>query len=272
MARSVGMRHGQTEILPFSLSCTWATRWGRAALRVGVQQRAARKGVGSCWRRRDPQSRSGGDCQPLLLASSAGFCNWLHKMSYWSTGRRNSPGPCALRLRAAYWEVAWAGESACFWEGASSRNALGWRVMGALWSPSPEHVPGNEWCPFSPRTRSPICYSCCFLSLTKRWSTEPCSGGITRGTDEWCLAVRRISDQMGCSSELVSQILQAWRQFDTLTTSEPYAPIFSEHGRCPELFMALVSCHYTIGFAWFCIGMYKAGKLMMYSWPVAWQS
>lgn len=271
MARSVGMRHGQTEILPFSLSCTWATPWGRAALRVGVQQRAARKGVGSCWRRRDPQSRSGGDCQPLLLASSAGFCNWPHKMSYWSTGRRNSPGPCALRLRAAYWEVAWAGESASFWEGASSRNALGWRVMGALWSPSPEHVPGNEWCPFSPRTRSPICYSCCFLSLTERWSTEPCSGGITRGTDEWCLAVRRISDQMGCSSELVSQILQAWRQFDTLT-SEPYAPIFSEHGRCPELFMALVSCHYTIGFAWFCIGMYKAGKLMMYSWPVAWQS
>lgn len=50
-------------------------------------------------------------------------------MSYWSTGRRNIPGPCALRLRAAYWEVAWAGESACFWEGASGRNALGWQVM-----------------------------------------------------------------------------------------------------------------------------------------------
>lgn len=224
MARSVGMTHGQTEVLLLSISCTQGTWCGRDSLQVGAQQHAARKGVGSCWCCSDLQ-RSRGDCQPLLLASNTSFCNWLHKMGCWSTGRGNIPSPCTLRLRPAYWEVAWAWDSACFQEGASSRSALDWQVMGVPWSPTPEYIPRDEWSPFPPRTWSPICCSCCFLSLTKRCSMAPCSGGMTRRTDGWCLAVCRISDQMGCSSELVSQILQAWRQFDTLT-SEPYAPIF----------------------------------------------
>lgn len=215
-----------TEILPLSMPRPWGTRRGRAALQVGAQQRAARTGVGSCWHRRDLQSRGCGDCQPLLLASNTSFCNWLHKMSHWSTGRGNIPSPCTLRLGPAEWEGAWAWGSACFQVGASSRSALGGRVMGTLWAPSPEHVPRDEWCPFPPSTQSPVCCSCCFLSLTERWSMAARSGGITGRTDGWCLAACRISDQMGCSSQLVSQILQAWRQFDTLTTSEPYAPIF----------------------------------------------
>lgn len=73
---------------------------------------------------------------------------------------------------------------------------------------------------------------------------EVVNGRITSRTDGWCLAMCRVPDQMGCSFELVSHILQA------------LCPCISEHGRYPERFVALVDCLSTPCFAWCGVGIY----------------